>query len=71
MTGRTPPLLVRDELAWLFAAIGGRLVVRRLRVWRTSPGRVVAVVTERPEDSGSTTADTDGATVVVRVTVGG
>jgi hypothetical protein len=52
--GRPRPAapLIRDEPAWLFADVGGRPAARWLRVWQTSPGRVVAVVTEQPDDTG-------------------
>jgi len=42
----TAPQLIRDDPAWSYLAPTGP-ATRRLRVWRTEPGRLVAVVTER------------------------
>jgi len=41
------PELIRDEPVWQYRDSNGQPVSRRLRVWRTGPGRLTAVVTER------------------------
>jgi hypothetical protein len=42
-----------DDGAWLYQGFHGALATRRLRVWRTGPGQVTAVVTEAPTDEGT------------------
>jgi hypothetical protein len=44
--------LIRDDAAWWYLGFNGP-ATRRLRVWRTGPRVVVAVVTERPDDQGT------------------
>lgn len=44
---------IRDEKYWPFPGYGATTSRRRLRVWKVEPGRVVAVVTERPGDKGT------------------
>jgi hypothetical protein len=44
--------LIRDEATWWYMGFVGTST-RRLRVWRVAPGRLVAVVTERPDDAGT------------------
>lgn len=52
--------LVREDRAWLYQGLPGVLQTRRLRVWRlpATPGpdgrgRLLAIVTERPDDAGT------------------
>jgi hypothetical protein len=44
--------LIRDEPAWRYPGFDGP-ARRRLRVWRVQPGVLVAVLTEHPEDPGT------------------
>jgi hypothetical protein len=44
---------VREDRAWAYPGFGNSLAVRRLRVWRVGPGRLVAVVQERYADGGT------------------
>lgn len=53
--------LIRDEWDWWYQAPTGS-AVRRLRVWRTEPRRLVAVVTEE----GAGMSVTNAAAIVVR-----
>lgn len=55
--------LVRQDPAWLYRGFGGSLATRRLQVWQTGPGRLVAIVTEGPDDSG--TSLTNAAEAVI------
>lgn len=55
--------LVRDERAWLYQGFHGTLATRRLQVWQTGPGRLVAIVTEDPDDPG--TSITNAAEAVI------
>lgn len=48
--------LIRDDPQWWFRGLGFQVVVRRLRVWRVGPGRLVAVVTERGDGTSITNA---------------
>jgi hypothetical protein len=48
-----PARLLVDDGAWLYQGFHGTLATRRLRIWRTVPGQVTAVVTEAPEDGGT------------------
>lgn len=48
----TPAELIRDDPAWWYMGYNGP-ATRRLRMWRTEPGRLVAVVTERMSDQGT------------------
>ena len=45
--------LVRDDRTWWYLGFHNRMSTRRLRVWRVDPGRLVAVVTERTSDPGT------------------
>ncbi len=44
--------LIRDDPAWWYLGFLDTST-RRLRVWRVAPGRLVAVVTERMADPGT------------------
>lgn len=44
--------LIRDDRAWWFVGFGDASV-RHLRVWRTGPARLLALVTQYPEDVGT------------------
>jgi hypothetical protein len=49
--------LIRDDPAWWYVAqFNGLRAVRRLRVWRVGPGRLVAVLTERGDGPSITNA---------------
>jgi hypothetical protein len=51
VTGVTAQL-IRDDPGWWYLGFLDTSA-RRLRVWRTDPGRLVAVVTEQPTDAGT------------------
>jgi len=55
--------LVRQDQAWLYQGFHGTLATRRLQVWQAGPGRLVAVVAEDPDDSG--TSITNAAEAVI------
>jgi len=62
--------LVRDEPDWTFPGfdLAGGPSRRRLRVWRTGPGRITAVLTE-PDDAPGTSI-TNQAAVIYRLLEG-
>jgi hypothetical protein len=66
----TPAPLVCDDPAWLYGGWHGSLATRRLRVWQTGPGRVVAVVTQTPDAPGTEHHHTAEQIVAVRAEYG-
>lgn len=65
MTQPQPPVkavLIRDDPNWTYVWPGHRTTTRRLRVYRTAPGRVTAILTER----GPGTSITNAAKVINR-----
>ena len=45
--------VLRDEADWWYLGLDGMAAVRRLRVWRAGPDHLIAVVTQRPGDRGT------------------
>jgi hypothetical protein len=45
--------LIRDDPAWRYPGYGGSVSARRLRIWRPVIGVIIAVLTERGADPGT------------------
>lgn len=52
-TRATAMQLIRDEADWLYRGFHGQLCTRRLRLWEHITGDLTAVITERPDDGGT------------------
>jgi hypothetical protein len=57
------PRPLRDDPAWLYRGLHGSLATRRLRVWEACDGALVAVVTEGPDDEGTSLANAAEAVI--------
>jgi hypothetical protein len=55
--------LVREDPAWLYQGWHGSLAARRLQVWQTGPGQLVAIVTEQPDDVGTSITNATEAVI--------
>jgi hypothetical protein len=49
--------LIRDDPAWRYQGLHGTVAARRLRVWQTTDGALVAVLTEGPGAEGTSLAN--------------
>lgn len=44
---------MREESGWWYLGLDRMPTTRHLRVWRVAPGHLLAVVTQRPRDTGT------------------